>query len=73
MKRDGRLESLWQSEAALFGHEIRSKDVEFDVVIAGAGITGVTTALMLQRKGLKCVIAEASNMGFGTTEAPRLT
>ena len=67
MKRDGRLESLWQSETALFGHEIRSKDVEFDVVIAGAGITGVTTALMLQRKGLKCVIAEASNMGFGTT------
>src|SRR5690554_6684960 len=67
MKRDGRLESLWQSEAALVGHEIRSQEVEFDVVIAGAGITGVTTALMLQERGLKCAIAEARNMGFGTT------
>lgn len=49
------------------GHEIRSQEVEFDVVIAGAGITGVTTALMLQERGLKCAIAEARNMGFGTT------
>lgn len=67
MKRDGKLESLWQSEIELFGHEIRSKEIEFDVVIAGAGITGVTTALMLQKEGMKCVIAEASNMAFGTT------
>ncbi len=37
------------------------------MVIAGAGITGVTTALMLQERGLKCAIAEARNMGFGTT------
>lgn len=49
------------------GSEIRSPKSAFDVVIAGAGITGVTTALMLQKNGLKCVIAEAMNMGFDTT------
>jgi glycine/D-amino acid oxidase-like deaminating enzyme/nitrite reductase/ring-hydroxylating ferredoxin subunit len=40
---------------------------EFDVLIAGGGITGITTALQLQKLGLKCVVAEAHNLCFGTT------
>jgi glycine/D-amino acid oxidase-like deaminating enzyme len=39
----------------------------FDVLIAGAGITGLTTGLLLQSAGLSCVIAEAENTGFGTS------
>ncbi len=38
-----------------------------DVVIVGAGITGVTTALALQEAGLRCMLVEARNIGFGTT------
>lgn len=39
----------------------------YDCLIVGAGITGITTGLLLQRAGLKCVIAEAEHVGFGTT------
>ena len=40
---------------------------EADVVIVGGGITGISTALRLQREGKKCVVLEAQNIGFGTT------
>ncbi len=39
----------------------------YDVIIIGAGITGISTALMLQRKGKNCLLIEAAKVGFGTT------
>ena len=39
----------------------------FDVVIVGAGITGLSTALKLQQEGKKCLVAEAATIGFGTS------
>lgn len=39
----------------------------FDVAIVGGGITGLTTALLLQKAGQKCVLLEAQTLGFGTT------
>ncbi|MEO6499693.1 MAG: FAD-dependent oxidoreductase, partial [Mucilaginibacter sp.] len=35
--------------------------------IVGGGITGLTAALLLQKSGKKTVLAEAANIGFGTT------
>lgn len=67
MKRDGALESIWQSEIKRGGHETTAQPRDRDVIVVGAGITGVTTALNLQKRGFNCVIAEASNRGFGTT------
>lgn len=67
MKRDGNLESLWQSEIKHYGQEKISESSQKDVVIVGAGITGITCALKLQKKGFKCILVEANNMGFGTT------
>lgn len=67
MERDGILESIWQSEVKHYGQEIIDPSPKYDVMIVGAGITGITSALMLQKKGLNCILAEASNMGFGTT------
>lgn len=68
MQRDGTCESIWQS----FLPEYHSKATYIpvgtqDVVIVGGGITGLTTALLLQKAGKKCVLAEANNIGFGTT------
>lgn len=66
--RDGRNQSLWQkSTAATTGRNVFDPSITYDVLIVGAGITGLTTALMLQKAGLSCVIAEAHNIGFGTT------
>lgn len=67
MERDGKLESIWQSEIKHYGQDKFTTGEQFDVVIAGAGITGITSALMLLKKGVKCILLEASNMGFGTS------
>lgn len=66
--RDGNNESLWQKNAI---KETASGDLNpsviYDTLIVGAGITGMTTALLLQKSGRKCVIADAHNPGYGTT------
>ena len=68
MKRDGACTSLWQDTVTDFipkQQELNNK--VFDVVIVGGGITGITTALQLQKAGKSCLIAEAHNLCFGTT------
>lgn len=67
MNRDGTSESLWQSTNTEFSNQSFPEDQLFDVVIVGAGITGVTTALRLQEAGKKCIIVDAANVAFGTT------
>jgi glycine/D-amino acid oxidase-like deaminating enzyme/nitrite reductase/ring-hydroxylating ferredoxin subunit len=66
-QRDGANTSLWQlpqqKRDAALSNEIQT----YDVLIVGAGITGLTCALNLQRKGKKCMVVEAENIGFGTT------
>jgi glycine/D-amino acid oxidase-like deaminating enzyme/nitrite reductase/ring-hydroxylating ferredoxin subunit len=66
--RDGRNQSLWQKNTT---PATENTDFDFsetyDVLIAGAGITGLTTALLLQKAGLRCVIADAHHAGYGTT------
>jgi len=66
MERDGNNKSIWQGEQASFNTSEIPESV-FDVAIAGGGITGITTALELQRQGKKCIILEARNLCFGTT------
>lgn len=68
MNRDGAQHSLWQSTVADYQTtNIRNEQQEYDVLIVGGGITGLTTALLLQTSGKKCILAEAENIGFGTT------
>jgi len=65
-ERDGAYTSVWQNIAAFtpqkFPHQRK-----FDVVIVGAGLTGIATALLLQKAGKKCLVLEAHTLGFGTT------
>ncbi len=68
MKRDGALTSLWQNNLPDFsGRTVTLPQQVFDVVIAGGGITGITTALLLQKAGRSCLVAEAHSLCFGTT------
>lgn len=65
--RDGNTTSLWQSNANGFKPTLVSDQRKFDVAIAGGGITGVTTGLLLQRLGKSCIIFDSWHIGFGTT------
>jgi len=68
IKRDGNNNSLWQE--SVNGYQSVNKinsSLLYDVVIAGGGITGITTALLLQKEGMNCLVLEAHNLCFGTT------
>lgn len=67
MYRDGARKSIWQEEIKRISSEAAGLNQLFDVAIVGGGITGVSTALKLQETGKKCILLEASNIGFGTT------
>jgi len=72
IQRDGALTSLWQATTtktkdSYISNRLFPGDEPFEVVIVGGGITGVTTALLLQEAGFKCVLLEANTLCFGTT------
>ena len=67
MKRDGACTSLWQNGVDDYITKVQSTNKTFDVLIVGGGVTGITTALQLQKAGLSCIIAEAHSLCFGTT------
>lgn len=67
INRDGYTISLWQQHISAFPLSSKHEDKTYDVIIVGGGITGVTTAFLLQEAGFKCLLLEAANLGFGTT------
>ena len=68
MKRDGANTSLWQMKVEDFQPASKqTSNNQFDVIIAGGGVTGIATALQLQKSGKRCVVLEAHTLCFGTT------
>ena len=63
MQRDGACTSLWQSNMPAYPSPATAIPKEVvDVLIVGGGLTGITTALMLQKAGKKCIVAEANTL-----------
>jgi glycine/D-amino acid oxidase-like deaminating enzyme/nitrite reductase/ring-hydroxylating ferredoxin subunit len=70
LPRDASTESIWQQGIEQPVPTIPvafDSNLVYDVLIIGAGITGLTTALLLQEEGKNCVLAEAYSIGYGTT------
>lgn len=63
--RNGINKSFWECTIKVDSLDIQ--DEIFDVIIIGAGITGVTLANELQQKGKRCLLLEKEYPGFGTT------
>lgn len=59
--------SLWQESVSPYTASNQPGKEAYDVIIVGGGITGISTALLLQEAGKKCMVLEAANLCFGTT------
>ena len=59
MQRDGARTSLWQANMPAYPSQANTPPADVvDVLIVGGGITGITTALLLQKAGKRCVVAD---------------
>src|SRR5690554_450426 len=69
------MESLWLDTSQTTPGYVRPEVIadqfqagrRFDIVVAGAGLTGLTTALLFARSGLSVAVIEAREVGAVTT------
>lgn len=66
-KRDSGTISPWQVSVKQLHNYNQTAETIYDVIIVGAGITGITTALLLQQEGKNCLLLEGHVIGYGTT------
>jgi glycine/D-amino acid oxidase-like deaminating enzyme/nitrite reductase/ring-hydroxylating ferredoxin subunit len=59
--------SLWIETTSETDYRAVEGEVEVDVVVVGAGITGVTTAWLLKREGRRVALVEMRRLGEGAT------
>jgi glycine/D-amino acid oxidase-like deaminating enzyme/nitrite reductase/ring-hydroxylating ferredoxin subunit len=61
------MKSLWRSTNQVGGYRPLEHSIERDVAIVGAGITGLTAALILARAGKRVAVLERDVAGSGET------
>jgi glycine/D-amino acid oxidase-like deaminating enzyme len=61
------LRSLWFEGRERAERPALDRDVGVDVAVLGAGIVGLTTALLLEREGLKVAVIEMRHVGAGAS------
>lgn len=59
--------SLWLDTAPAANYPRLAGDAEFDVAVIGGGVAGLTTALLLKRRGARVAVLEADRVGGGVT------
>ena len=57
----------WRTESPSRGYDHLSGDMQTDVVVVGAGITGLTAAMRLLSAGRQVIVLEMNRVGRGTT------
>lgn len=66
MLNDARSHGLWESTAAPAPNTSSlAGDLRVNVVVVGAGYTGLSTALHLRQAGISVAVIEAADIGFG--------
>jgi glycine/D-amino acid oxidase-like deaminating enzyme/nitrite reductase/ring-hydroxylating ferredoxin subunit len=64
---DERNPSLWVKTTPETDYPALSRKASFDAIVIGGGITGLTTAYLLKREGLKVALLEAGRIASGVT------
>ncbi|MFP5326266.1 MAG: FAD-dependent oxidoreductase [Acidimicrobiia bacterium] len=64
---EARNPSVWVGTAGTTDYPRATDGGDYDVVVVGGGITGLTTALELKRRGAKVAVVEAQRIASGTT------
>lgn len=59
--------SLWVATSPETHYPFLPKNIETDVIIAGGGIAGISTAILLKQKGLRVVLIEADRIAKKAT------
>lgn len=59
--------SIWNQFAGLRDYPALDGDVETDVAVVGAGVTGISTAYLLAQRGYRVVVLESLKVGGGTS------
>lgn len=64
---DSRHLSLWLDDTPATSYPALDGDAAFDVVVVGAGITGLTTALLVAREGRRVALLDQGAVATGTS------
>src|SRR5690606_13576926 len=59
--------SLWVGTSPESNYPVLHGDIDVDVAVIGAGITGLSTAAMLKQQGRTVAVIEAGNVASGAT------
>ncbi len=61
-------ESVWSKSTWMPERKSLSENIETEVAVIGAGMTGILTAYLLQQTGRKVIVLEADRIGSGQTK-----
>ncbi|MDD3894941.1 MAG: FAD-binding oxidoreductase, partial [Syntrophomonadaceae bacterium] len=59
--------SYWLDSTKVTDFPQLTEDIKVDVAIVGGGMVGITTAVLLKKRGLKVAVVEAERILQGTT------
>ncbi len=62
------MKSIWNLTSSIKQREKLNKDLSCDILIVGAGLTGILTAYYLQKEGKNVVVVDRSRIGQGVTK-----
>lgn len=62
------MESIWSKTCKIRERRVLDREIRTEVVIIGAGMSGILTAYQLKKAGIQTVILEAKRIGGGQTK-----